>query len=227
MAGTMQWFQVSCPTCAAQLQVRLPEGITSVQCSQCKAVFAVQIQPTALAHQAAPAGAKRSRKRKAAEPKDPQEAPRALSAYNIFMKKEVAAVKAAHPDIAHRDAFKQAAEQWQHSPMNPQNGGDRFPVEGEGGEDGGDGGGGGGGGATMEAPTGAPPAPAAPAAAGPAPAAAVPPAAVAAPAAVPAPAAPAPAPVAAAPPPPVAAADAAPKPEPPAAEAPAPVAAAP
>ena len=53
MAGTMQWFQVSCPTCAAQLQVRLPEGITSVQCSQCKAVFAVQIQPTALAHQAA------------------------------------------------------------------------------------------------------------------------------------------------------------------------------
>jgi len=227
MAGTMQWFQVSCPTCAAQLQVRLPEGITSVQCSQCKAVFAVQIQPTALAHQAAPAGAKRSRKRKAAEPKDPQEAPRALSAYNIFMKKEVAAVKAAHPDIAHRDAFKQAAEQWQHSPMNPQNGGDRFPVEGEGGEDGGDGDGGGGGGATMEAPTGAPPAPAAPAAAGPAPAAAVPPAAVAAPAAVPAPAAPAPAPVAAAPPPPVAAADAAPKPEPPAAEAPAPVAAAP
>ena len=148
MAGTMQWFQVSCPTCAAQLQVRLPEGITSVQCSQCKAVFAVQIQPTALAHQAAPAGAKRSRKRKAAEPKDPQEAPRALSAYNIFMKKEVAAVKAAQPDIAHRDAFKQAAEQWQHSPMNPQNGGDRFPVEGEGGEDGGgDGDGGGGGGA--------------------------------------------------------------------------------
>ena len=226
MAGTMQWFQVSCPTCAAQLQVRLPEGITSVQCSQCKAVFAVQIQPTALAHQAAPAGAKRSRKRKAAEPKDPQEAPRALSAYNIFMKKEVAAVKAAQPDIAHRDAFKQAAEQWQHSPMNPQNGGDRFPVEGEGGEDGGDGDGGGGGGATMEAPTGAPPAPAAPAAAGPRRRPRCPRRRWRRPRPCPRrrrrrrrpPAAP---------PPAVAAADAAPKPEPPAAEAPAPVAAAP
>ena len=43
------------------------------------------------------------------------------------MKAEVAKVKAANPDLLHRDAFKQAAEGWQASPMNPQNGGERFP----------------------------------------------------------------------------------------------------
>ena len=101
----MQWFQVTCPTCTAQLQVRLPEGITSVQCSQCKAVFAVQIQPTAL-DSTQPPGSKRSRKRKAGGDKDPNAVPRALSAYNVFMKQEVARVKAQHVEMAHRDAFK-------------------------------------------------------------------------------------------------------------------------
>ena len=105
MAGCMQWFQVTCPTCTAQLQVRLPEGITSVQCSQCKAVFAVQIQPTAL-DSTQPPGSKRSRKRKAGGDKDPNAVPRALSAYNVFMKQEVARVKAQHVEMAHRDAFK-------------------------------------------------------------------------------------------------------------------------
>eukprot|EP00321_Phaeocystis_globosa_P010008 CAMPEP_0118813220 /NCGR_PEP_ID=MMETSP1162-20130426/2784_1 /TAXON_ID=33656 /ORGANISM="Phaeocystis Sp, Strain CCMP2710" /LENGTH=205 /DNA_ID=CAMNT_0006742989 /DNA_START=40 /DNA_END=654 /DNA_ORIENTATION=+ len=126
MAGCMQWFQVTCPTCTAQLQVRLPEGITSVQCSQCKTVFAVQIQPTAL-DSTQPPGSKRSRKRKAGGDKDPNAVPRALSAYNVFMKQEVARVKAQHVEMAHRDAFKMAAERWQASPMNPQNGGARFP----------------------------------------------------------------------------------------------------
>ena len=126
----MQWFQVTCPSCTAQLQVRLPEGITSVQCSQCKAVFAVQIQPTALDSHAAPMGSKKSRKRK--QEKDPNATPRALSAYNVFMKSEVAKVKAQHPDLLHREAFKLAAERWQASPMNPQNGGARFPDEGAG-----------------------------------------------------------------------------------------------
>ena len=37
MAGLMTWFQVTCPKCTGALQVRLPEGVTSVQCSQCKA----------------------------------------------------------------------------------------------------------------------------------------------------------------------------------------------
>ena len=127
MAGLMQWFQVTCPSCTAQLQVRLPEGITSVQCSQCKAVFAVQIQPTELDSSAAPMGSKKSRKRKVE--KDPNATPRALSAYNVFMKSEVAKVKAQHPELLHREAFKLAAERWQASPMNPQNGGARFPEE--------------------------------------------------------------------------------------------------
>ena len=100
----MQWFQVTCPSCAAHLQVRLPEGITSVQCSECKAVFAVQIQPTALTPQAQPSGSKRSRKRKAE--KDVNAPPRALSAYNVFMKAEVAKVKGEHPELPHREAFK-------------------------------------------------------------------------------------------------------------------------
>ncbi len=103
--------------------MRLPEGITSVQCSECKAVFAVQIQPTALTPQAQPASSKRSRKRKSE--KDTAAPPRALSAYNVFMKAEVAKVKAEHPELAHREAFKMAAERWQASPMNPQNGGER------------------------------------------------------------------------------------------------------
>uniref|UniRef100_A0A7S0L6U9 HMG box domain-containing protein n=1 Tax=Coccolithus braarudii TaxID=221442 RepID=A0A7S0L6U9_9EUKA len=126
MAGQMQWFQVTCPSCTANLQVRLPEGITSVQCSECKAVFAVQIQPTALAPTAQPSSGKRNKKRKME--KDANAPPRALSAYNVFMKAEVANVKAEHPELPHREAFKMAAERWQASPMNPQNGGERFPA---------------------------------------------------------------------------------------------------
>ena len=100
----MQWFQVTCPSCAAALQVKLPEGVTSVQCSQCKAVFGVQVQPTALAAQSVPAAGKRSRKRKT--DKDTSGVPRTLSAYNVFMKGEVAKVKSEHPELAHREAFK-------------------------------------------------------------------------------------------------------------------------
>jgi hypothetical protein len=63
--------------------------------------------------------------------------PRALSAYNVFMKSEVAKVKQEHPSLPHREAFKMAAERWQASPMNPQNGGDRFPQKAAGGATGG------------------------------------------------------------------------------------------
>ena len=101
----MQWFQVTCPSCAAALQVKLPEGVTSVQCSQCKAVFGVQVQPTALSAQSVPAAGKRSRKRSKTE-KDTNAPPRTLSAYNVFMKGEVAKVKNEHPELAHREAFK-------------------------------------------------------------------------------------------------------------------------
>lgn len=110
MAGLMQWFQVTCPNCTSALQVKLPEGVTSVQCSQCKAVFAVQVQPVALTPPGSVPAVKRSRKRKkegdeygASTSKDQ---PRALSAYNVFMKGEVANVKAEHPELPHREAFK-------------------------------------------------------------------------------------------------------------------------
>jgi LSD1 subclass zinc finger protein len=111
MAGLMQWFQVTCPNCTAALQVRLPEGVTSVQCSQCKAVFAVQVQPIALSSSGQAPPTKRSRKRKAADksggaiPGDGSQ-PRTLSAYNVFMKGEVAKVKTEHPELPHREAFK-------------------------------------------------------------------------------------------------------------------------
>jgi len=132
MAGLMQWFQVTCPNCTAALQVRLPEGVTSVQCSQCKAVFAVQVQPIALSTASSQPLAKRSRKRKSSGDNKQgggAEPSRTLSAYNVFMKGEVAKVKSEHPELPHREAFKLAAERWQSSPANPQNGGERFPLK--------------------------------------------------------------------------------------------------
>ena len=125
----MQWFQVTCPSCTAALQVRLPEGVTSVQCSQCKAIFAVQVQPIALNMSGSAPVAKRSRKRKSGKDAGSTDPSRQLSAYNVFMKGEVAKVKSEHPELQHRDAFKLAAERWQSSPMNPQNGGERFPLK--------------------------------------------------------------------------------------------------
>mmetsp|Transcript_27538 Transcript_27538/g.80956 ORF Transcript_27538/g.80956 Transcript_27538/m.80956 type:complete len:183 (-) Transcript_27538:576-1124(-) len=114
-----QWYQVTCPNCGSQLQVQLPEGITSVQCGNCKAVFAVQIQQTAYTQAKAPGPmqVKRGRKKK----DKPARPPRSPSAYNLFMKDEVAKVKAEHPELRHRDAFKMAAERWAESPKNPQN----------------------------------------------------------------------------------------------------------
>jgi ribosomal protein S27E len=114
-----QWYQVTCPNCGSHLQVQLPEGITSVQCGNCKAVFAVQIQQAAFA-QARPPGpmtVKRGRKKKEKTARPP----RSPSTYNLFMKDEVANVKAQHPELRHRDAFKMAAERWADSPKNPQN----------------------------------------------------------------------------------------------------------
>jgi len=114
-----QWYQVTCPNCGSQLQVQLPEGITSVQCGNCKAVFAVQIQQTPYPQTKAPGqmATKRGRKKK----DKPARPPRSPSAYNMFMKEEVAKVKSEHPELRHRDAFKMAAERWADSPKNPQN----------------------------------------------------------------------------------------------------------
>ncbi|KAI9593681.1 hypothetical protein BDF19DRAFT_406124 [Syncephalis fuscata] len=55
-------------------------------------------------------------------PKDKKTGERRLSPYNKFMKTELARVKSEHPDMNHRDAFKQAAHNWKNSPDNPKNG---------------------------------------------------------------------------------------------------------
>jgi len=44
-----------------------------------------------------------------------------LSPYNKFMKSELAKVKAEHPELNHKEAFKQVAQRWKDSPENPKN----------------------------------------------------------------------------------------------------------
>lgn len=50
-----------------------------------------------------------------------EKAPREPSAYNIFMKAEIAKVKKAKPDLEHKLAFKEAASGWATSKQNPKN----------------------------------------------------------------------------------------------------------
>ena len=105
-SALMQWFSFTCPSCALTLQAKLPEGITSVQCSGCKSVFAVQIQPT-VAGPSGPAGQHKKGARKRSKiDKEGNTAPRVLNAYNVFMKEELAKVKREHPELIHKDAFK-------------------------------------------------------------------------------------------------------------------------
>lgn len=51
----------------------------------------------------------------------PKTKARGQSAYNIFMADEIARVKADHPGIDHKEAFKMAAANWKDSPENPKN----------------------------------------------------------------------------------------------------------
>lgn len=51
-----------------------------------------------------------------------EKAPKKLSAYNVFMKTELAKVKAANPKLDHKEAFKVAAGNWKNSPQNPKKG---------------------------------------------------------------------------------------------------------
>lgn len=48
-------------------------------------------------------------------------AKRAPSAYNVFMKSEIAKVKKANPSQDHKEAFKTAAGNWKTSKENPAN----------------------------------------------------------------------------------------------------------
>ncbi|KAJ1983277.1 hypothetical protein H4R33_004811 [Dimargaris cristalligena] len=46
-------------------------------------------------------------------------APRKMSPYNLYMKRELPKYKAANPDVAHKEAFKAVAGMWKNSPDNP------------------------------------------------------------------------------------------------------------
>jgi hypothetical protein len=48
-------------------------------------------------------------------------AKKAPSAYNTFMKSEIAKVKKAQPSLDHKEAFKVAAANWKTSKENPAN----------------------------------------------------------------------------------------------------------
>eukprot|EP00602_Paraphysomonas_sp_CaronLab_P009653 CAMPEP_0185023104 /NCGR_PEP_ID=MMETSP1103-20130426/5795_1 /TAXON_ID=36769 /ORGANISM="Paraphysomonas bandaiensis, Strain Caron Lab Isolate" /LENGTH=69 /DNA_ID=CAMNT_0027555527 /DNA_START=73 /DNA_END=282 /DNA_ORIENTATION=+ len=61
--------------------------------------------------------AKRSSAKATSEPKSK----RAPSAYNIFMKAEIAKVKKANPGFDHKEAFKAAAGHWKTAKENPAN----------------------------------------------------------------------------------------------------------
>jgi hypothetical protein len=54
-------------------------------------------------------GRGRGRKRKE---KDLNRAPRQPSAYNLFMKTEIARIKGLQPELSHKEAFKEAAKNW-------------------------------------------------------------------------------------------------------------------
>ena len=62
---------------------------------------------------------KRKKKGEGGEGGEGAKPKRELSAYNVFMKQELAALKAEHPELDHQAAFKQVAESWKASPMNP------------------------------------------------------------------------------------------------------------
>ena len=44
---------------------------------------------------------------------------RKVSAYNTFIKSEIAKVKKENPELPHKDVFKKAASNWASSPNNP------------------------------------------------------------------------------------------------------------
>ncbi|KAG9160679.1 hypothetical protein Leryth_017482, partial [Lithospermum erythrorhizon] len=46
----------------------------------------------------------------------PEKRQRVPSAYNRFIKDEIQRIKAANPDISHREAFSAAAKNWAHFP---------------------------------------------------------------------------------------------------------------
>ena len=74
----------------------------------------------AVAAAAAPSPAKPAGKAKKVKSTEPKEK-RPPSAYNLFMKSELAKVKKAQPTLDHKQAFTAAANNWKNSKENPAN----------------------------------------------------------------------------------------------------------
>ena len=92
-----------CLNCSAQLYIELPPGCVNFQCCACYAVHKVMESDPARA-----ADENRKRKRKDRKGTTGYE-PRELTAYNKYMRDQLAAIKEANPSLSHRDAFKLAS----------------------------------------------------------------------------------------------------------------------
>merc|ERR1711957_1089020 len=123
MAQTAQVCQASCTGCGALLQFNMPSRPSTIQCYNCKALMVVQPQASSnlgAMQQMAQGGAltphmeKKQRKKREGPPRQP-------TAYNNFMKAELAKIKQENAEMHHREAFKIAAARWAESQDNPKN----------------------------------------------------------------------------------------------------------
>ena len=122
MAGHMAWFQVMCPECAAALQTKLPAGVTSVQCSQCRSTFGVEVKENFLParEQAQPSRRQQASKEQQSDRRTPT-----MKLYNDFMREEMARLRRERPELRgkehHTTTFRMAASNWADAPANPKN----------------------------------------------------------------------------------------------------------
>ena len=112
------WFQVTCPSCTAALQVELAAGVTRVECSSCKHVFKVQVAERDLPERQPP-----RRRHHSAHENRARTLPAILQVYNAFQKAETARLKRAHPAIDRDELLQTVRDNWKLAPENPQNGG--------------------------------------------------------------------------------------------------------
>jgi hypothetical protein len=116
MAPThMAWFQVTCPCCSAALQTKLGVGTTSVQCSQCKKVFAVDVKDGDVSGTSAPPVQRRRKK------DGDVDMSAGLKAYHDFMSLEMRRLYRESPNLTKQQVMQHAAALWHDSDMNPKN----------------------------------------------------------------------------------------------------------
>merc|ERR1712159_679483 len=122
-AQTAQVCQANCTSCGALLQFNMPSRPSTIQCYSCKALMVVQPQAASnlsMQQQMAQGGPmtphmeKKQRKKREGPPRQP-------TAYNNFMKAELARIKQENSEMHHREAFKIAAARWAESDENPKN----------------------------------------------------------------------------------------------------------